>query len=93
MGDIRKQFSKEFKASVAMAALREDRTVAEICSQYSVHSSQVHAWKKILKQGASELFGNGRTCRDSSALEKANEELFINIGKLQVENEWLKKNY
>lgn len=90
MGGIRKQFSKEFKASVALAAIIGDKTIAEICAENNVHSSQVNKWKKVLKQGAAELFIKGSSKTDEGQTALA-EDLYKSIGRLKVENDWLKK--
>ena len=87
---MRKQFSKEFKAKVALAAIRGDKTIAELCSQFGVHSSQVNAWKRMLKEGLPELF-SGKKGRKDQSKEALVEDLYKNIGQLQVENDWLKK--
>jgi len=55
----RRLFSSEFKAKVALSALREDKTMAELCQQYELHPSQINDWKKLLLERAAELFDKG----------------------------------
>jgi putative transposase len=90
MAGKRKQHSAAFKAQVALAALKGDRTVNELAAQYGVHPTLIHGWKKQLLTGAENLFahGNPASTTDSEA-EKA--ELFEQIGRLKMELEWLKK--
>jgi transposase len=86
----RKTFSKEFKARVALEALRGEKTVAQLSSEYGVHATQINAWRKQALAGLPELFerGNGT---DTKAQEAEQEQLYQQIGKLQVEVEWLRK--
>jgi putative transposase len=85
----RRVFGAAFKAKVALAAVRGDRTTAQLASEFGVHTSQVTAWKKQLLEQAVGLFEDGRGRRDESA---ANEpELYEHIGRLKMEVEWLKK--
>jgi transposase len=86
----RRVLGAAFKAKVAVAAVKGDRTTAQLASEFGVHTSQVTAWKKQLLSSATELFADGRRKRsdDQSANE---EELFEQIGRLKMEVEWLKK--
>jgi transposase len=65
MANVRKKHGVDFKAKVALAAVREDSTVAELSSRYGVHASQIHAWKKTVLDGVGSLFakGKGRSLR------------------------------
>jgi transposase-like protein len=90
MAGKRKQHSAAFKARVALAALKGDKTVNELASQYGVHPTLIHAWKKQLLAGADQVFSNGaRVAAGDAEAEKA--ELFEQIGRLKMELEWLKK--
>jgi len=86
----RQRHSDGFKAKVALAALKGDRTVAQLASAFDVHSTQVSQWKKQLQEGASGVFAAGRPS-DSVDHEAREAELYQQIGKLQMELDWLKK--
>lgn len=90
MGRKRRVFGAAFKAKVAMAALRGDKTTAELASKFAVHTSQVTAWKKLLLAQAAELFEDGRRKRGQEQ-SPDEEELYEQIGRLKMEVEWLKK--
>jgi transposase-like protein len=90
MAGKRKQHSAAFKAQVALAALKGDRTVNELAAQYSVHPTLIHGWKKQLLAGAETLFANG-TKGIAADTEAEKAELFEQIGRLKMELEWLKK--
>ncbi len=90
MARKRRSLSGAFKAKVALAACRGDKTTAQLAAEYEVHANQITAWKKQLLEGAAALFEDGRSKR---APEDAasDEELFEQIGRLKMEVEWLKK--
>ena len=89
MSGKRRVFSASFKAKVALAASRGDRTTAQLASKFAVHASQVTAWKKQLLARAASLFEDGRRRGQDSPVEE--EELFAQIGRLKMEVEWMKK--
>jgi putative transposase len=89
MSGKRKQHTAAFKAQVALTALKGDKTVNELASQFGVHPTLIHGWKKQLLAGADQVFGNGRAASTEAETEKA--ELFEQIGRLKMELEWLKK--
>jgi len=86
----RKQFTAEFKAKVAVEAIRGVKTTSELASDYGVHPVQVSQWKKQALDGLNDVFSDKRkkVGEDEEAL-KAN--LFQQIGQLKVELDWLKK--
>ncbi len=90
MAGKRKSHTASFKAQVALAALKGDRTVNELAGQFAVHPTLVHAWKKQLLQGAEAVFAGGAKAAEGEA-QAAQAELFEQIGRLKMELEWLKK--
>src|SRR5256885_17190939 len=86
----RKQHTPAFKAQVALATLKGDKTVNELASQYGVHPTLIHTWKRKLLQGADQVFGNGRQAAVADA-EAEKAELFEQIGRLKMELEWIKQ--
>jgi transposase len=88
MKQSRQKHSATFKAKVALAALKGDRTVGELAGEFSVHPSQIHGWKKALLDGAAGVFGNGSECDDKIS-ETQVGELYRQIGQLKVENDFL----
>ncbi len=86
----RKHFSGEFKAKVAVEAIRGVKTVNEIGQEFGVHPTQVGLWKKELLEQASGLFDVKRGPKqvDPSA---SPERLYSEIGRLKMELDWLKK--
>jgi transposase len=84
------QQTAAFKAQVALAALKGDRTANELASHYGVHPTLIHGWKKQLLAGADQVFSNGSKAATADA-EAEKAELFEQIGRLKMELEWLKK--
>lgn len=87
---MRKNFSPEFMAKVALAAIKEETTIAELSSKYEVHRTQIGIWRKRLLEGLVEIFKRKRDKMNKDN-ERLIEELYRQIGRLKVENEWLKK--
>ncbi len=86
----RKQHTAAFKAQVALAALKGDRTVNELAGQFGVHPTLIHTWKKQLLQGAEVVFASGVRA-DAGDAEARQAELYEQIGRLKMELEWVKK--
>jgi transposase-like protein len=78
-----------FKAKVALAAFKGDKTLAQLSQEYSAHTTQISTWKQRLLEGASELFEDRRRKRTTE--ETPVDELYEQIGRLKMELEWLKK--
>jgi transposase-like protein len=90
MAGKRKVHTAAFKAQVALAALKGDRTVNELAGHYGVHPTLIHGWKKQLLTGGVAILA----CRPPLAAGPAaprQAELFEQIGRLKMELEWLKK--
>lgn len=90
MAGKRKTHSATFKAQVALAALKGDKTANELAGQFEVHPTLIHAWKKQLLAGVEDLFSNGSkiAATDHEALQA---QLYEQIGRLQMELGWVKK--
>jgi transposase-like protein len=86
----RKQYDSQFKATVALEAAKNQKTIAQIASDYGVHPNQVGQWKKQLLQLLPEVFSNRQTSSEK-AKEQLIDELYRQIGQLKVELDWLKK--
>ena len=86
----RKRYGKEFKAKVALAAIKGQQTANESASEYEVHASRINTWKKQAPEALPEVFGRGRR-REAEEQEAERGRLYRQIGKLRVELDWLKK--
>lgn len=90
MAAKRKVHTPAFKAQVALAALKGDKTVNELAGHFSVHPTLIHGWKKQLAAGAESVFGNPNKPASTEG-EVRPSELFEQIGRLKMELEWIKK--
>jgi transposase len=90
MARKRKSYAAGFKVQVAVAALKEDRTINELASKFDVHPTLIHGWKKQLLAGAESIFSDGAKSAAVDA-EAVQAELYEQIGRLKMELEWLKK--
>ncbi len=88
----RRSFTPSFKAKIALEAVRETKTIAEIAQKHQLHPTQINLWKKQLLDGAEEVFQDGRS-KEVKAVsdEPESAELFEQIGRLKMQLEWLKK--
>jgi transposase-like protein len=90
MGKERKSYSKEFKARVALDAIKGQRTVNEIASEYDIHPNQIMQWKKQALDELPGLFCDKRKKQEQTD-EQLQAQLYQQIGQLKVELDWLKK--
>ena len=84
----RRQHSASFKAKVALEAMREQGTLADLASRHGVHANQISRWKQELVDGAAEVFSAKRGSAEGLELTR---RLYEEIGQLQAELSWLKK--
>ena len=87
----RKRHPAAFKAKVALEAAKQTKTVAELAKAYQVHPVQISQWKKQLLDGVESLFRDGRR-REHEEGQAVQAELYEQIGRLNMEVEWLKKS-
>jgi len=85
----RQQYKPDFKARVALEALKGEQTVAELASRFGVHPTMIHQWKKALLDGAAEIFQRGRAGVEADAAQLKN--LHAKIGELTVERDFLEQ--
>ena len=90
MRNKRNKHGSKYKAKVAVEAAAGDKTMAELSRKYGVHANQIGQWRSHLLEHAYELFERGRTLEDRSQ-ERLIEDLYSQIGRLQVANDYLKK--
>ncbi len=91
MGNLKSRIHPPaLKARVAIEALKEQQTISQLASSYSVHPTQISSWKRIAKKGLQDLFAKKRKRVDKDK-EELLKELYQQIGQLTVERDWLKK--
>jgi transposase-like protein len=90
MATTRKQYSPKFKAKVAVEAIRGERTLSQLASQFRVHPVQIGQWRKTALAQLADVFMDGRK-RKASGAEVEKDALYEEIGRLKVELDWLKK--
>jgi putative transposase len=89
----RKNYNKDFKARVAIEAIRGEKTIQELAQLHGVHPNMITQWKKQLLDSASEIFDKKKGAQEKADAERRIEKLYGQIGMLQVEKEFLKKKY
>lgn len=87
---MRKTYTGDFKAKVALEAVKGERSLAELASRYEVHAAQISQWRKALLAGLPELFSEKRRRHEEDG-EAEKSRLYEEIGRLKVELDWLKK--
>jgi transposase len=86
----RKAFTVDFKAKVAIEAIKGHKTTNELASEFAVHATQINAWKKQLVDGSRDVFSQGKQ-KQAADFEQEKERLYSQIGRLKVEADWIKK--
>lgn len=92
MKKSRRTFSAEFKAKVAIEAIKEVKTISELAQIYQVHPNLIGIWKREFLSNAGKVFESGKVeNQDIQKLRQENDDLVHQIGKLTVDINWLKK--
>jgi len=89
MSNKRKKYNPEFKAKVALAAVKNEATISELAARFGVHPNMIAKWKRNLIEGAADIFAKGQKSRQQT--DEQFDELYRQIGKLQVERDFLSK--
>ena len=87
----RNSYDKNFKAKIALEALKGERTIAEIASEHGIHPNQITQWKQQLLEGLPEIFERKKSKGPASEDDRERDELYRQIGKMKIEIDWLKK--
>ncbi len=86
----RRKFTDEFKAKVAIEAIKGDKTARELAQEHGIHINQITQWKKQLLKVAPQVFSKGKD-KEAERLKKEKDQLYRKVGQLQIEVDWLKK--
>ena len=87
---MRKTYSADFKAKVALESVKGDKSLAELAAKYEVHPTQIGQWRKVLLSGLSEVFSDKRQKQEENT-EEEKARLYEESGRLKIELDWLKK--
>ena len=90
MAKIRQSYSATFKAKVALEAVKTEKTISQLSSEYGVHSNQINQWRKRLLEELPDIFSKKRKKKEDDTQE-LQAELYRQIGQLKVELDWVKK--
>ena len=88
MSQIRKKYSKEYKAQVALSSIREEHTITELSSQYGVHPTQINKWKRLALSGMKNIFSDN-TSKQQHQHDNQVKDLHAKTGQLTVEKDFL----
>lgn len=91
MTTTKRQHTAEFKLQVVLALLKEDETMAQICSRFGIHPTQARRWREHALESLKTGFGQGTVRQQLDEKDRQIEELYKRIGQLNVEVEWVKK--
>jgi transposase len=91
---MRKKYDKVFKAKVALEALKEESTLQELATKYSVQANQISSWKKQLLNGAADIFERPNKKKpEVREAEQERDAMLKTVGEMKIENDFLKKKY
>ena len=88
---MRKKFEAGFKAKVALEAIKGEKTLSEISSQYGVHANMITRWKQEALEKLPGIFDKKAARREETETEEKVDKLYKAVGELKMENDWLKK--
>ncbi len=91
MKRTRRRFTAAFKTKVVLEALKERESIQELAVRFELHPNQISVWKREFLDNADKAFAGDDSDEDRKAMEKEKEDLYKQIGRLSMENEWLKK--